>query len=77
MSERAEREGIAWQGHNINLSLRVKTKRAPDQAYARRPLWREKWERGKTTLLYAVSFRSATELTWGIKMGARQNIAAK
>src|SRR5262249_46399115 len=46
------------------------TKRVTDQVCARHPLV---GGRGDWTLPYAVSFRSATELTWGMKMGSRHN----
>jgi len=46
------------------------TVKAPGYATKPGALWRG---RGDSTLPYTASFRSTTELTWGIKMGARQN----
>ena len=45
------------------------TMRVTDHVCARHPLV---GVRGDSTLPYTVSFRSATELTWGMKMGGRQ-----
>jgi hypothetical protein len=48
----------------------AKTMRVTGRAsYPRHPLRRGRWARGKPTLSYAVSFRSATELTLGDENG--------
>jgi hypothetical protein len=54
----------------FQLLLCVMTMRVTDQACARHP---QAGVRGDSILPYAVLLRSATELSWGMKMGAQRN----